>query len=89
MTFATSTSIAGMSPVERRAYALQVVINYAGTCKEKSRQFRTSAVFRNHFESLKMFELAKRLEVNFQRVIDDAIKTGAIRVTNGIVWVSK
>ena len=79
MTFATSASIASLSPVERRAYAMQLVANYA-------QQSRTVNVFRNHFSSLKMISLERSLGIDFQKLIDYAMKSGEIRVTNGIVW---
>lgn len=74
-----------LGPAEKLAHAREVVISFAGS-KLKSSECRTIEAFRNHFDSLKMIALERKLGCDWQKLIGELIKSGDVRATNGYVW---
>lgn len=70
---------------EKRAHARKIIIAFAKTKYRGSS--RSIDAFRNHFDSMKMFEKSRTLGVDWQELIGECIKDGTLRVTNGVVWV--
>jgi hypothetical protein len=88
---ALGVEVRDMTPEQKLDAAREMVLHFCSSKRDSKDgpAHHSVTVLRNHFDTSAAQAHERQLNVSFPRLIDELIKSGQIRVTNGFVWVSR